>query len=653
MAALPPAAIGSSSASSEAAAPVAAPVVVQNPSKEPLPDTGERSWWDDPWLVAPRIGWYGVVGYEWGSDEFDSEKSTHQGMNGMLGGRFNSYLWQPWFGQIATDLRVNMGRDSSDFDVAGRSRSSGTKSLRLSGNGKLSLLHRSNFPFEAHFDRSYSRSSAEGQPMLGSVMMQRAGFTQNYRHASGFDASMGWDHNTNSGGGGKSTGDHLQLAMAYRLEDQNINVNGTRITAKQALTGQSSGQTNLSANHSYSPNYETTVDTTANVSQSSYNFNPGTNENRVAQVGTIVFWRPEEEPLTVTGSVRVLGLDAENIALDSSGATPVPVRAKSRLQTASLSLGLSYALSPTTMANASIASSMNTVNGENRMFHTQSASIAYSPEHIDLAGFQYRWNASASANNQIIDPGFNSAQLQLQLSQSLNRQFELDGGSKVALDFSQGLTSSFRTKAPETLPELDIPTMDQAITHSAGVSWSVSEGAANAMARLGVSDSRSLAGTKYFFQMVNLQLSSNYPTGSDTSWSGNLTIQATRQNQDTFQLVRVGEQRKDGFATTSSGGITYRNQRLFGVRRLILISDLRMNGNAFLPMLGGPLDQETAAWDTRIDYLIGRVTFRANALIARMTTPRLSITPTGIVQTEGETKVNKSIMFSVSRSFGS
>jgi hypothetical protein len=151
-----------------------------------------------------------------------------------------------------------------------------------------------------------------------------------------------------------------------------------------------------------------------------------------------------------------------------------------------------------------------------------------------------------------------------------------------------------------------------------------------------------------------MQVSGSIRFGSDSSMSANLSMQATRQSVGDIAAGfgnLIGN--KDGEVKTSSNGsLSYRNGRLFGVRRLLFTTDLRMNSQALLPMLGGPLDTEMAAWDTRLEYSVGLLTMRVNTLIARTAAPDWRLLMTDPEQAKREAKVNKSIMFSILRSFG-
>ncbi|HEY0846918.1 MAG TPA: hypothetical protein VGE12_16235 [Noviherbaspirillum sp.] len=631
------------------------PAPAQRPAATAPPDGEGESWWDSPWFIAPRMGWFGYAGYEWHRNTFEESDSVSRGMVAMLGGRLQSYLWQPWFGQLRGEMRMRMGRDNADLVNGDENKTMSSKNLSVTGNAKLNLFHRSRFPFEAHFDRDYSRSAAGDQPDASGYISQRFGFTQTYKGLEGFDGTLAWEHGTQTARyAGKTSQDALQLTMAYKLSDiSNIGVSGTRSTTSQKSTGQRSLQHNLSVTHNYVPDPTISIDTTANINASDYRMNPGDNQNRLLQLNTVGFWRPEEEPLTVTASARVLGLAAENTAFEFSNGGFVPIHAEARMRTGNLSAGATYNLSDTTTASANINAGFMHVNGERRLTYSENAGITYSPEEIQLGEFQYRWNAGANASHQGSDSGGgNGAQLALQLSHNLSRRFRFDDDSMFTINASQGMGYAMRSNVPPGMPSAGMQ-----VTHSASASWNAaSSGGTGAMVMLGASDSRSLDGDKQFFQMVNLQLSGNMSFGGNSSLQGNLSIQATRQSVSNLFLtpgtVGLPGTNTGDFTTTSNGSITYRNQRLFGVRRLVLTSDLRLTSQALLPMLGGPLDQEMAAWDTRIEYGIGLTIVRMHTLIARTIVPNYRALLNGGEPTEPETKVNKSIMFSVTRAFG-
>lgn len=648
LAALPPASVGSSSPNAEAAAAPSQP-----PAKTAAPGGDELPWWDAPWLVGPRFGWYGMVGYEWAQNTFEDQKAASNGMVGTLGARFSSFLWQPWFGQFRGDVRMRVGRDNAEMVAGDQNKTMSSKNLTATGNARLTLFHRSSFPFEAHFDRDYSRTTAGDQPAMGGYLSQRFGMTQSYR-GEGLDGTASWEHGTQTARfAGKTSQDTLQLTMSYKIDDiSNIGASGNRSTASQKSTGQRTEQNNLTVTYNYIPDPELNIDTTANISTSDFQTNPGNSNNRLMQLNSVAFWRPEEEPLTVNASARVLGLLAESTTYNWNGVDFAPVYAEANMRTGNVNLGANYMFSPATSATASVNAGFMSVNGQRQVIYSEAAGVTHSPEEIQFGDFQYRWTTGASASHQGSNSGNqNGVQLMLQASHSLSRRYQLDNDSAFNISASQSLGYATRTNVPA-----NVPSGSMQVTHSGSASWTKGNKKGDgATVMFSASDSRSVDGDKQFFQMLNLQLSGSIGLTANSSLSGNLSIQATRQSVfNPFLTTGFGMPNNDGdFVTTSNGSISYRNARLFGVRRLTFTTDLRMTSQALLPTLGGPLDQEMAAWDTRLEYIVGLTTLRMNTLVARTIMPNYRALIGGGEPTEPETKVNKSIMFSVTRQFGS
>jgi hypothetical protein len=290
---------------------------------------------------------------------------------------------------------------------------------------------------------------------------------------------------------------------------------------------------------------------------------------------------------------------------------------------------------------------MSSGGGTSNRNLSQSAGISYQPETKQMGEYRYDWSTSANVTNAstlgnsaatTTDTGGTtgpSRNLALQLGHGLSRSLLLDAGSSLSMAVSQSLSSSFRTGGPPV----------QRITHSGTVSWSLAGNEGSTYVSAGVSDARSLGDARDSFQLINLQASSNLPTGRFSSWRGSLTIQSIRQSApvvfgspfnpvivDTSQTVNLPQ---TGFVTTSTGAITYQNQRLFGIPRLRLVSDVRLNSQALLPVLSGPLDKESASWDNSFAYGIGRTQLRMNTRMAKT-----------------NNKVNKSIMFTAMRTLG-
>ena len=589
------------------------------------------------WRLPPiRIG--GVLTYGIRRDSFEEQQRMQTGLTATLNGRTNTFIWQPWFAQVTGGLGLSLSRDSS----GGNQESSKSQSVFVTGSGQLSLLPLSQFPFEAHFQRNDSRVSSD-LSLANGYASQRYGFVQRYFRPEG-ESMLSWDRDTQTSvDTGSDRQDSLQLRIAHRLEKHRLQLVGNRSTNTHERTDEHVVQNNLSLQHSYAPGPSISLESMANVSRSKYQLQQGDNDSLLLQLSSNAFWRPTDQVMTVNGGVRVFALDTNSTGLlaNSNGA---------RVLNTNANVGVNYEFNRFTRINAGANVNMSDSNGEKSTNTNQTLGATYQPDSIELGSFRYNWSTSGNATNRTGEQDA-GVQLTLQLSHSLSRSIRLTGGSTVAMDASQSVavstdTSSAGSEAQST----------KQLTHNGSISWDLSQESGAALVRLSASDSRALDGKKEFFQLINFQASSNLPTGQYSSWSGNLTVQAVRQGSNplignaNLLNTQASTQTNGGFLTSSSGSISYQNQRLLGVRRLRFVSDLRLNGQSLLPIFSSAKEQETAAWENRVDYSIGRTQLRLNVMISRSGALQSSADPAAGAQTV--TKVNKSIMFSVSRSFG-
>ena len=616
-------------------------------------DADSESAQGNTWAFPPvRIG--GSVSYELRRDTFVGETRTQNGLSTTLNASTQSFIWQPWFAQLSGNVGLTMSQVSSNSNATDFANSSKSRNLILTGGGQLSILPLSRFPFEAHFDRNDSRASGQ-LAIANGYASQRYGFTQHYTRSQG-DSMIGWDRSTqNSDRSGRDQQDTWVLNASQNMETQHLQLIGNRSLNKHEDTGESAVQNNLTLQHSYTPSSSLSVESMGNISQAGYHLEQGDNKTRITQLSTLAFWRPEDQPMTVTGGARLftLAADTTGFALDNTNTnrgTGV------RVHNANFNVGVNYELSKFTRLNAGANVNLITDNGVSRNNTNQTLGATYQPDFIALGDFRYNWSTSGSFVNSTGGEDA-SRQLTLQLSHGLSRSFTLSPTSNVTVDLTQSATALTSSGTASQNISSDGTSNSDAgssarLTHSGSLSWSLSREPGEATIRLSASDSRTIGGRKDYFQFVNLQASSNLPTGDYSSWTGNLTIQGVRQsatiigNTAGFGISNQNVNEQHGFVTTSSGSLTYQHQRVFGIRRLRFVSDIRLNSQALLPLLGGPQDQETSAWENRLDYSIGRTQLRLNVLISRSVAPRISTE-----KVERASSLNKSILLSATRSF--
>lgn len=624
-AALPPAKSASQSQESETSAPAQPDNSVDK--SVPRTQTPER---ETIFALPPvRIG--GKITYEVRSDANDDQKIVQQGITSTLTARTNTYLWEPWFATLNGELGVSVLRYRTTSSQSGANlngvgmESLTSKNLLTTGNLQLNLIPRSKYPFEGHVNKTDSRMSGTLSALTG-FSSTNYGFSQSFVSPLG-QGMVGFDRSEQTGGSGTETRqDSMRLSLTKALTPkQNLQVNGNRSDNTLKTTGERATQTNLSFQHKYLPTQALTIDSIANVSKAGYQLMQGNTDTDLLQLSSFGFWRPPEGGMMVTGGVRLLTL-----ANHSSSMQAADGGSGSRMQNANANLGVTYDFSRTVRMNAGANFNTTMGFGQRSTEGSQSVGVIYQPETKLLGDFRYDWSTGATFNNitSTSNKQQEERQLTLQLSHSLGRSTQLSSGSALSMSVGQSISSLVRSNGGAT----------QQLTHTGTLAWNLARQEGSTYVSVSASDSRAMGDRNESFQMVNLQVSSSIPTGRFTFWSGNLTVQAVNQHTAVQQFGQNPSgfmTSRSGVVTTSTGSISYQNLRLFGIPRLRFLSDLRLNSQALLPVLGGPQDQETAAWENNLDYQIGRTQFRMSG--------RLS-------QSGGRN--NKSIMFTATRGLG-
>jgi hypothetical protein len=646
--ALPPA-----TSASVPAAPVEKPGAgraVPAGAEGPVPDADDAAF-DWAWLLPPvRLG--GNLSYDVRGTVADEQKTVQRAILATLKAGVDTYLWQPWFGRMGGVVNFTTTRTNSRNNDPGgvfEQDTSRSDSVIVTGSANLRLLPFSRYPFEMHVERSNSRLGSD-LTLPTDQVTQRIGFSQSVVRQGG-DLTIGYDHSMqDSASTGKGTQDQLQLNLSYNVDKHRMQLTGNRSDNRRERTGEYARQNSLMLQHAYAPDASISVDTVGNANTSEYLVDAAFSKAQVIQLSTQTMWRPADSPMTVAAGARAITMTSEGSAgLDSPGTART-----ARVNNANANAGISYDLTRTLHANASL--NVNDTFGNNKevIGTSQNVGISYQPDALKISEFSYNWSTSASASKRTGDTG-RGRQLAVQLSHTLSRSIRASNKSTISADIGQSASLSKNSTSRD-----DPRSPTQYLTHNGSLSWNYSPEGANAMMRLSASDSRALDGNEEYFQMVNFQATSNLPTSSFSSWTGSLTIQGIRQGlrQDVplggvpTSSVPLDVMRRKNFDVTSTGSVTYQHTRMFGVRNLRYVSDLRVNAQALLPILNGSREQEMAAWDNRFDYSIGRTQLRVIALMARIKSPTLVRNADGTEDAGSSSRINKSIMFSVSRSFG-
>lgn len=579
-------------------------------------------------------------------DAGDMGTSYTQGLLATLVARANVPVWQPWFGKLSGEVEFGAIRNDTQ-DVNGVNVNS--ENSNKQGNARLAMFPLSNFPFEAHIARNDSRNSGNLSALDGYIS-RNVGFSQNLQWSSG-NVMLGFDSNSqnrttqtiNTQNGGEYRQNNMKLGLAQTFgPEQALSLNGTSARNTQENSDQLSRQTNLSARHNFRQGTELTVETMADTTRAHNllqlpNQVLADSDVRQSQLNSHTIWKPADDPLTVNGGVRLMTVTNRYDVPGAGGIGPVDT-SSAEMKSVNLNCGAAYDFSKafqlTGSANISLSSNdsmqNSTQSSTQNTASSESLGANYRADSFDVGNFQYAWFGGGTFANHNSDAGA-IQQLHGQLSHQLNRSTQVSQGSTVSSQASQSVSSSWGNR--------DDPS--QQLTHSALLAWNATQdGGSTTLLQLNASDTRSWGANPGLFQLINFQATGSLATGRYSTWSGGLTIQTSRQNYGIVAYSSLPNSASDAgdrnkFITTSSGSLSYRNQRLFDVERLQFTSDLRLNSQSFLPMLGAPSDNESAAWENHLEYAIGRVLLRLDARAAK-----------------NGSDVIKSYLFTLTRNFG-
>lgn len=549
-----------------------------------------------PLQLAPiefEVG--GNIGYDMQRQVIGTSKYMIQSLNTNVNAIANTFIWQPWFAKVSGGL--GLGFNTSRMMTG---ESSGNI---VTGKAIFSLLPFSRFPFEARFSRSDSRQNSELGAASPAYQTTSYGLIQRYRPLSGSAQYMvGYDHDSwesVSLDKSESKQDTFRAETTQQFTNQTLRISGDSTRTERPRTNQSTLVNNLVSQHSYRPDPAFSVESLASLVKVNYRLTQGENGLGYMQLSSSAYWRSTEKPLNVNGGVRLFGLSS-----DSSTAT---TSTASRMLSINANLGANYELSRHTRLNGSGNVNVTDGNGAQTVATNQTVGIAYQPDAIELGAFNYTRFVSSNISNNT--DSFDSARQHLSLSpgHGLNRRIGLGGGT-LGMNLNQTVSFDVDTRYPSS----------STMTHTGSLSWGIAQDRKITMVHLSANDSRAMSGTPYFFQLINLQVSINESMGRNATWGGNLTMQATRQETSTASASTITPTTTTTTTTTSSADLSYRHQRAFNVPRLRFTSELRISGDAPVPVLATPDQQEARSWENRFDYSIGRLQLRLSARVAEV-----------------------------------
>jgi len=555
--------------------------------------------------IITRVG--GNVGYEIEQRSVSgSSPRLRQRIALTLQGRGLTYIYKPWIALVRANLNFTGSKNKfQDSSFANNS---------IWGDAGLYLVPYSRYPFDARISKTENYS---GQG-LGSLAYQttRLDLTQRFtpkegkeRYQLGYIRSKTEDNTP-------EVFRQSEINFSFgssRFISNTLLLDGFRQRNTRQYNGDSSQFNQLLGQHRYSPSSQFNVSNNA-ILRSTYEYTQlGPTLSRNRELNSVTYYQPSKARYNLIGSARVHFVDYE-----SSGNT-------SYARAANANLGGNYRLSQYITLSASGNANVRENNSSRTtsLSTHQSANANYPLASFDLGNYHYNSRVSGAISNStsssrqsgsLIGGQAGSTQtVSINPSHSLSSKIFLGRGT-LNLRFDQMLNASESTRS-QAIARL---------THSATAGLRRGNTALTLTGR----DSRSLNSAQDTFQYVGLNGSVSEEINRQSSFSGVVSVQSTRQ---------ISTTRPDSITRTNSSlNLHYVHNRAFNIPRLTFDSNLRAYSLATLPVLAAsPDNQGPVDWENTFTYKVGLLSADFKVVLSK----------------EGDGKSRSLIWFAVKRYF--
>lgn len=528
-----------------------------------------------------------------------------------------SYLWQPWFVQVRFGAGLIASSDSGssgDGNTGG-----GGIGSALTGRAELLVFPASRFPFTLRAEASDTRAAGDG---LGNdYRTRRLTALQSYQPESGNDryqlqidaSQLLAESRRDSDTLMVIDASALQMRGPHRLE-LGLNWSGN----ERGDDGVRTRIARLTARHGYNPSPLLSVESMASWNELRIRQRSEVADDEfgteVRQLSSLLTWRPREGdlPFAVSPSTMVVGSArwVESRAIGSPDAA--------RLAAVAATVGLSTDLTPTWRAAGSVSLNQFDVGDGAVRTVGVNASANWAPRGLSWGGWRYLPTLALGVGATRGDDQSEQDFAATQFSHSVTRDLVVSEGDRVSLVGAQSVGASAERSVADR-------TNTATLTHSLGLTWqSGVSGTRHSFASASVSDSRSHSSDERAgFQLVNLQWNQRTQLTRMSSWSGSVTLQASRSTLTQDDALSGLRSTSGGqWQTFANGTLSAEHRRLFDVPRLrgTLLASVstqqlqrRSAGD-----IDAPVQFVSHSIEGRLDYMIGRLEARLSARVARV-----------------------------------
>lgn len=519
-------------------------------------DTADSEASPEPVFALAPILWGGDVSASLHRTKFERDSANLQTTQaGNL--RAITYVWQPWLAQVMGGLGVTNSKNTYGKNL--------NKDVSWSGNGELSLMPFSHFPFLASYFFN-NREIVAGTPMLplGSdnkrsdlkVKQRYRPRTRasdsyiSYNKVHNVDVSsvsgrldrinsrlevqhdyrspktasifgIGYSRNTNGGSGQEFNATTKMLAnYTKRLKHHYFDVE--TINTDGEFSNEGTRHNQITAQHKYRPDSLLSVQTSGIVSQSELlSIGQNFSNTRNLQLNSSASWQPDAElPFHVSGSLRGFGSVRDTRSATNSSQSLLGMARVNYAATPNLNYRVSETLGVTRTKNSS---TITTVTG---------GSAIYNSGDTKLGRAFHKWNASGTVDYHTSSKSSSGSIKSWKAGQGLRLSHRLGNGA-VDYNFNQNLS----------IKDHGSSSQNGNLVHNGGMVWkpAIKVKSLSGSGSINLVDKRSFGNTLTNLQTANLAANVQHKTtvyagtllsGASALWS----VHNTGLSSKTFKL---------------------------------------------------------------------------------------------------------------------
>jgi hypothetical protein len=513
--------------------------------------------------------------------------STSNSTSNELRGAVNTqgYLVEPWLANFSLGLRAaEETTQYKQFD-------SSTRTTLLGGDLDLNVLQQSRTPFSLSYHVADNLVDVLDVPSplttLGSIefQTQQLAVRQSYFNEVGDRFQARYDRNTWDAQDRQNLTDQTLGLEANVSRPQNtINARASYEVINQSIVDQQNDIKLVSVDHFLHPDQAWRVDSSATWYDSRYSSTRPLNATNLpnynmnyGQFSSFVFWRPVDQPLSVSAGIRVFDLSADNSgrALDQGSISALA--------------GLFYQYTRNLRLDTSFEVANIDNNTEKTVASRERVGALYQSDiHEPLKDVTYTWYLQASVQRQ--DTGNadvqqdNTVTGMLTLGHDAQRMWMTAGRGNFRLSLSQSV-SGIRESG-------DFDATTERLDHAGTFTWDRYDQLGSSTVQLSLADSRGFGDQEDSQQFAYIQFLRTEILTAYSTLNGNLSLQGMHRDFN-------GQGYSDTVSAT--GELLYQHLGVFGVPQLRFNSDLRLARAASEDGI------DRAEWENRLDYVIGLI----------------------------------------------